>query len=122
MRARPFRRLAVGAPLDPRLERGGAAERGEDTGSAARVIAGGNHVARPQRVRLILLLAREAEHRQLCALLAELRDRAADPAAEKTAEESAENPLDRIAPRRRLPLPVMIAGDVAGLMAECERE
>src|SRR4051812_43669740 len=47
--ARPFGGLAVGPPLDPRLERAVSAERGENPKSARRIVAGGDHVSHAQR-------------------------------------------------------------------------
>src|SRR5436305_10647317 len=61
MRARPFRRLAIGPSLYTGLGRGLSAQCCEKAGRPSRIIAGSHHVAHAQLVRLILLLTREAQ-------------------------------------------------------------
>src|SRR6185437_9589191 len=66
MGARPFRDLAVGTSLNPRLERAFPAEGGEHFGCSGGIVARLDHIFEAKRVGLIFLLARKAqeiEHR-----------------------------------------------------------
>ena len=55
MGARPFGRLTVRPALDPRLQRGLPAQRGEHLGAAGGIVAGSDHVADAQHIGLIFL-------------------------------------------------------------------
>ncbi len=118
MGARPFRRLAVAAPLQALLERGRSAQRSEDTRAPGRIIARRGKVALGKRVGLIFLLAREAEGPQSGLLRDIVRDRGA---AENRADDLSEH-AERIALRILLADVGMVGGDMRGLVAEREGE
>ena len=118
MGACPFRGLAVGPALDPRLKRAVAAERGEDAGGARRIVAGRDHVAHAERIGLIFLLAREAQSIEPGAALEHV---AHDPGAKDRADDLAEH-AQRAAPRISFARMGVVGGDMADLVAEREGE
>jgi len=111
---RPFGSLAVGLALKPRLERGLQRECREQSGRPSGIVAGGDQVAKAERVGLIFLLAREAQGIQPGP-----RQHVADARTEDRAENLAEHP-ERVAPRISLADVSVIGRDVPDLMPQRE--
>ncbi len=118
MRARPFRRGTAVASLDPGFESAGTGQGRQHSGATARIVAGVDQIADAEPVRLIFLLAREAEGPQSGLLRDIVRDRGA---AENRADDLSEH-AERIALRILLADAGMVGGDMRGLVAEREGE
>ena len=117
MCARPFRRLAIGAPLHPCFDRTLTGKRGKNSHRARRIVAGADHVPEAQRIGLIFLVAREAQE-------VELRsrgDHVGDSRPEDRADDLTEN-AERIARGILLPNVGVVRRDVADFVAEREGE
>src|SRR3954465_5321019 len=84
MCTRPFRRLAVAPSLDTSLQGSLATQSGQDLRTANRIVARGDRVPQAERVRLILLLPREAQSVHLGARLKQVANPAEDAANDRT--------------------------------------
>ncbi len=120
VRARPFRRGAAVASLDPGFESAGTGQGRQHSGATARIVAGVDQIADAEPVRLIFLLARETERCELRAGLEHLRDGIAQASADDASEDRAEDSSDRAAPRIGFTGLGMIGRDMADFVPQRE--
>ena len=123
MRTCPFRGCAVGIALDARFQRGRARQLGQHRRPGVGVIASLRHVADAEHIGLIFLVAAEAQRAQFRKLLCALRDQPAERVVpDDGAKHRSKHAEDRIILRRRFARLRVVGGDVAGFVADDERQ